>query len=115
MTPARACRLALGASFVALQLARAQAPVPKADFVVRNGKIVTMETDQPQVRALAARDGAIVALGSDADIQAHVGEGTQVIDLGGRLAIPGVIEGHGHFTGIGQALLSLDLRNVKNW
>ena len=44
------------------------------------------------------------------------GESTQVIDLAGKLAIPGFIEGHGHLTGLGSApRMSLNLMTVKNW
>lgn len=90
-------------------------PVEPADLVLRGGKIVTLEADQPEVQALAARGGSLVALGSDSEIQAYVGPDTQVIDLQGNLAIPGLIEGHGHFTGIGQARLILDLTGAESW
>jgi predicted amidohydrolase YtcJ len=45
----------------------------------------------------------------------YVGSGTEVIDLAGRLAIPGFIEGHGHFMGLGQAKMMLDLTTPRNW
>ena len=61
------------------------------------------------------KDGRILAVGSDADIEAHVGESTEVIELEGRLAIPGFIEGHGHFMGLGNAKMILDLTTVNNW
>src|SRR5580658_6199623 len=69
-----------------------------ADLVLRNGKIVTVEASVPEVQALAARGGKIVAVGTNEQMLAYVGSATKVIDLGGRLAIPGFIEGHGHFT-----------------
>ena len=86
-----------------------------ADLVMKNGKIVTVDESKPEAQALAVREGKIVALGSDQQIEAYVGEGTQVIDLDGKLAIPGFIESHGHFTSIGRSKLSLDLTKVKNW
>jgi predicted amidohydrolase YtcJ len=89
-------------------------PAPAADLVLVNGKIVTLETPA-DVRALAARDGRIVALGSDADVKRFVGPGTEVIDVGGQLVIPGFIEGHGHFTGVGQAQLQLNLMKAASW
>ena len=93
-----------------------QAPAPRpADLVLRGGKIVTLDAAKPEVQALAARNGAIVALGTNAEIARYVGTGTQVIELRGRLAIPGFIEGHAHFTGIGENKINLDLMPTKSW
>jgi len=86
-----------------------------ADLVLLGGKIVTLEQDLPQVEALAARDGVILALGADDEIRRYVGGGTRVIELDGRLAIPGFIEGHGHFTGLGRSLVNLDLSGARSW
>src|ERR1022692_3083389 len=69
-----------------------------ADLVIRNGKIVTMESSVPEVQALAARGGKIIAVGTNQQMLAYIGSSTKVIDLSGRLAVPGFIEGHGHFT-----------------
>jgi predicted amidohydrolase YtcJ len=86
-----------------------------ADLVLRNGKIVTMNAAQPVVQALAARGDRISALGSNADAAKWIGPHTQVVDLHGELAIPGFIEGHGHFTGVGEYRLGLDLREARTW
>jgi len=91
------------------------AQVQPADLVLRSGRIVTLDDDLPEVEALAARDGAIVALGSNADVARFVGPSTEVIDLAGQLAVPGFIEGHGHFTGIGNAKLGLELLDTTSW
>ncbi len=86
-----------------------------ADLVLTNGKIVTMGEAMPEAEALAVRGGYIVAMGSSSDIQAYIGDATEVIDLAGQLAIPGFIDAHAHFTSIGQAKLGLELMPVKNW
>jgi predicted amidohydrolase YtcJ len=86
-----------------------------ADLVLRNGKIVTLDSSMPQVQAAAITAGKIVAVGTDAQIARHVQPATRVIDLHGRLAIPGFIEGHGHFTGIGQMKMNLNLRDARSW
>jgi predicted amidohydrolase YtcJ len=86
-----------------------------ADLVLRNGKIVTVNAAQPIVQALAARGDRISALGSNADAAKWIGPRTKVIDLQGQLAIPGFIEGHGHFTGVGEYRLGLDLREARTW
>jgi len=83
--------------------------------VLLGGKIATMNPAQPAVQALAARGGRIVALGGDADIRKLIGAATRVIDLDGQLAIPGFIEGHAHFTAIGEYRLGLDLREARTW
>ncbi len=88
---------------------------PAADLVLRNGKIVTLDDAAPQVQAIAITGGKIVALGTDAQIARQIQPSTRVIDLGGKLAIPGFIEGHGHFTGVGQMKINLNLRDAKSW
>ncbi len=93
-----------------------QAPAPEpADLVLRGGRIVTLDDRRPDAQALAARNGSIVAVGSDAEIGRFVGPSTQVIELRGQFAMPGFIEGHGHFSGIGEGKLNLELMNTKSW
>jgi predicted amidohydrolase YtcJ len=86
-----------------------------AELVLRNGKIVTLEAAQPEAQALAIRGGRIVAVGANRQMDALTGFGTQTIDLHGALAIPGFIEGHGHFTGLGASKMVLNLRDARNW
>ena len=86
-----------------------------ADLVLRNGKIVTENAAAPVVQAIAVRGDRISALGSNTDAAQWIGPTTKVIDLHGQLAIPGFIEGHGHFTGIGEFRLGLDLREARTW
>jgi len=86
-----------------------------ADLVLRNGKIVTMNPAAPSAQFLAARGGRIVALGGNAGAGRWIGPNTRVIDLKGRLAIPGFIEGHGHLTAIGEYRQGLDLREARTW
>lgn len=64
---------------------------------------------------MAARAGRIVALGSDADVAGFIGPSTQVIEIAGLCAVPGFIEGHGHFAGIGETRIDLDLKNTTSW
>ena len=88
---------------------------PPADLVLRNGRIVTVDEKKPEAQALAIRRGFIVAVGTNDEIARVVGERTQVIDLEGRLATPGFIEGHGHFLSLGNARLQLRLADAKSW
>src|SRR5437870_1542915 len=86
-----------------------------ADLVLRNGKIVTMNATAPVAQALAMRGEKISALGADSQAPQWIGPNTRVIDLHGMLAIPGFIEGHGHFTGVGEFRMGLDLREARTW
>ena len=87
-----------------------------ADLVLRNGKIFSMNPAKRQIfQALAVRAGRITALGADSAAAAWIGPRTKVIDLHGMLAIPGFIEGHGHFTGVGEFRMGLDLREARTW
>jgi predicted amidohydrolase YtcJ len=103
------------ASFFLLGAACAAAWAQPADMVLRNGKILTMNQAAPSAQALAVRGGKIAALGTNQDAQKWIGPSTRVIDLQGKLAIPGFIEGHGHFTGVGEFRMGLDLREARTW
>jgi predicted amidohydrolase YtcJ len=96
-------------------LASLSAQTPPADLLLRNGRIVTVDDRLPEAQALAARDGKIVFVGAAADAQRFVGPSTQVIDLNGQFAMPGFIEGHGHFTEIGADRIDLDFSRTKSW
>jgi predicted amidohydrolase YtcJ len=96
-------------------LSAAAALCQPASLVLRNGKIVTMNAAQPVAQAIAVRGDKVAAIGSNADAAKWIGPQTKVIDLYGQLAIPGFIEGHGHFTGIGEYRLGLDLREARTW
>jgi predicted amidohydrolase YtcJ len=105
----------IGAVVLGARIAGQAPQIPPADLVLRGGRIITLDATTPEATALAARNGAIVALGTDAAIARYVGPSTQVIDLKGQLAVPGLIEGHGHFTGVGENRINLDFMNTKSW
>lgn len=86
-----------------------------ADTILRNGNIYTVDSDQPTASALAVKDGLIQAVGSEEEVLKYKGETTQVIDLNGQFTMPGFIEGHGHFSGLGYSLIDLNFLKSKNW
>jgi predicted amidohydrolase YtcJ len=90
-------------------------PDVAADLVLRNGKVVTVDEAVPDGEAIALHGDTILAVGSDARVSRYIGDDTEVIDLNGQLAIPGFIDSHGHFLGVGDAKMQLDLMNVANW
>ena len=94
----------------------AQAPShPIADRVLTNGNVVTVDENQPSASAIAIIGDRIAAVGSATEIGAFIGESTDVIDLNGKTAIPGFIEGHGHYTSFGGSLMTLDFRYEKSF
>ncbi|MCK5125351.1 MAG: amidohydrolase [candidate division Zixibacteria bacterium] len=86
-----------------------------ADLMLINGKVVTMDDNLSEAEAIAIKDGKILAVGNSAGMQAYQDEHTIIIDLDGRLAIPGFIDGHAHFMGVGKAAMRLKLQKAENW
>ena len=111
-----AAALVLSSAGLVTLAARAggQAVTP-ADLVLTNGRVVTVEESAPEAQAVAVAGDRIVALGTSAEIQRYVGPKTDVIDVKGQLVLPGFVEGHGHFTGVGEAQLNLNLMNARSW
>ncbi len=88
---------------------------PIADLVLLNGKVVTLDAHNTMAQALAVKGDRILAVGDNEQIKKMVGEQTRVLDVTGALVIPGLIEGHAHFLGLGEALSRLDLTHTQSW
>ncbi len=86
-----------------------------ADLVLLDGKVVSLHDDVGEAQAVAIRDRRVVAVGSTEEIREWVGSDTEVVELDGRLVIPGFVEGHGHFMGLGEARLTVDLSRTTSW
>jgi predicted amidohydrolase YtcJ len=82
---------------------------PAADSVYRNGKIYTVDAADSVREAIAVAAGRIVYVGSNAGVAAYVGPQTSVTDLGGRMLMPGLVDGHMHPLQGGAALLKCNL------
>ena len=82
---------------------------PPADLIFFGDNIVTMDPDQPTVEAVAVLGETITAAGRLDDVMAHRGDATRVVDLGESALLPGFIDAHGHFLGVGRALDQLSL------
>ncbi len=122
MTKQQRRNLILGAltaaAVAAPSSARLDAPTPAsapADLVLRNGRVVTVDAARPEAQAVAIAGDRIVAVGSDEEVGKLVGPKTEVVDLGGRLAIPGFVEAHGHFLSLGHSKTILDLTKAGSW
>jgi predicted amidohydrolase YtcJ len=86
-----------------------EAAVEPADLVLLNGGIYTVDAERSWAEAAAVRDGVFVEIGPNAAIEPLVGPDTRVIDLAGRMALPGFHDAHVHPTMGGYALLGCDL------
>jgi predicted amidohydrolase YtcJ len=91
------------------------APGDAATLVLRNGVVVTVDSAKPEAQAIAVRGSTILAVGTDAEIEKFIGDSTEVIDLKGRMVMPGFIDSHVHYTRLGHAKRVLDLTTVKSW
>lgn len=88
---------------------------PKADLVIFNGNIYTVNQKSPKAEALAVKDGKIVYIGNNLNANNWTSDTTQIIDLHGATLVPGFIEGHGHLMDMGLALRHLDLSSAKSY
>ena len=86
-----------------------------ADLVITGGTIYTMDASQPVVEAVVVNADTIVFAGTAKAAVEWIGDNTNVIELQGKTMIPGFIEGHGHFMGVGYNELDLDLSGVKTF
>ncbi len=95
-----------------LALACSGESMEPADVVFTGGVVWTGDPGEPAAEALAVRGGTIVAVGPAAEVAAHVGTSTEVVDLAGRMALPGFVDAHTHFVAGGFQLSSVDLRDA---
>lgn len=84
-------------------------------LILTGGRVVAVDDAGTEAEAIAIAGDRVLVLGSEEEILALAGDGTRVVDLDGRLAIPGFIEGHGHFLGVGDSAMQLDLRGARTW
>ena len=82
-------RAILTATVLAFLLAACEQAPPAADRVFLNGAVYTVDADRSWAEAVAIQDGKFLVVGTNADALAVTGEGTEVVDLQGRMAMPG--------------------------
>lgn len=101
-------------SLIALLIILSGCTKPKADLVVFNAKIYTVNESFEVAEAMAIKDGKILAVGNEADIKNQY-TGVEELDAKGKTIYPGFIDAHAHFYGYGESLQSADLRETKSW
>tara|TARA_B100000700_G_scaffold58246_1_gene63246 strand:- start:1928 stop:3616 length:1689 start_codon:yes stop_codon:yes gene_type:complete len=87
----------------------------KADMIIHNGTIYTMNDLMPTTESVVIRNGKIIALGKYRDLDDLITPRTKIINLNGAMMTPGLIEGHGHFYGLGLAKMQLDLSTAESY
>jgi len=89
------------------------APAQPADLVLRGARIYTVDPARPLARALAVKNGRILAVGDDENISAFIGQNTRLIEAQGAVVIPGLIDSHVHMQALGEMLESFDFRYAR--
>jgi predicted amidohydrolase YtcJ len=87
---------------------------PAADLIIANAKVWTVDKARPTAQAVAVLGDRIVAVGSNADVDAWRGPSTRMIDAGGHLLLPGFNDAHVHFVSGGLQLASIDLNDATS-
>jgi predicted amidohydrolase YtcJ len=87
----------------------------EASFIIRNARVLTMDETNPQAAAIAVAGNRILAVGSEAEIDAYSGPDTHVIDAKGGTVLPGFNEAHMHIFGGSAELSELSLSGVKGF
>lgn len=85
-----------------------------ADLVVKNGKIMTMDSECRYAEALAVKNGEIIYVGDGVGVEDYIGGETRVVDADGGSVLPGFIDTHIHLIEYGFSLDWIDLRNVSS-
>ena len=84
------------------------------DLILSNGRFYTLDSESTVARAVAVKDGRIVAVGEDAAVGDLAGPGTRHLDLNGRAVIPGIFDSHHHLMSVGAKLSSIRLDECRS-
>ncbi len=74
-----------------------------------------MDKTNPKAEAIAIKNSKILKVGTNEEVKAYISTNTKSIDANGNFVSPGLIEGHGHFSGLGKSLMKLNFLKTKNW
>ena len=101
-------------SLIALFLAPLAGAAEPADVLYTNGVVYTMNQQQPEAEAVAVSGNRIVFVGNAVKAQEYVGEGTEVLDLEGKMVLPGFISTHDHIIAANWLTSGLDLYDARS-
>ena len=92
---------------ICLTASCSQEPLEFADTIYRDGNIITINDAQPSAQAIAIKGGLILAVGSDAEVLKYKNPETVIVKLKGNTLVPGFVDAHSHFSGVGtQAIVA---------
>ncbi len=97
-----------------LFVAKLHAQAPAADLIITNAKVWTVDKSRPEAQAVAILGERIVAVGTDAEVNAWRGSQTKVMDAKGRRVLPGFNDSHVHFSSGGQQLDRVNLKDATS-
>ena len=97
----------------AVALFSASVAAQTADKVFTNASVLTMDEDNPRAEAVAVDGNKIIFVGSGADVKQHIGDDTEVFDLGGDTLLPGFVSGHDHIVASGWTTRGVSLFGVE--
>lgn len=125
MTKPSAGNLLVLLALLQLLLLACVAKQESADLVLRGGVIHTVDANHRTVEAVAVKGDRIVLAGTNAEAEKMIGPNTRVIELNGKTVVPGLIDSHYHFQGVGKRAYDLNLdgatsledfqTRIKNW
>lgn len=85
-----------------------------ADLALIDGNVITMNTDQPRAQAIATKEGKILRVGTNEEVNQTISNNTKVLNLDGKTVLPGLIDTHIHVADFGRCLMWLDLTSAQS-
>jgi len=86
-----------------------------SEMIIYSTQINTVDDKNSQVEAIYIKNGIVRAVGSKKEIADYERPSVTILEVGNAFVIPGLIEGHGHFSGLGNMLQNLDFLQSKSW
>lgn len=86
-----------------------------ADTIYHNARFLTMNDQAMKANYVAVKDGIILSVGQGNNWERFRANETELVDLEGSFAMPGLIEGHGHFHGVGESVIKLNFLQDTSW
>ncbi|MDB4453487.1 amidohydrolase [Pseudomonadales bacterium] len=99
---------------ICLTASCSQEPLEFADTIYRDGNIITINDAQPSAQAIAIKGGLILAVGSDAEVLKYKGDETVIVKLKDNTLVPGFVDAHSHFSGVGTQAIVANLLPVPD-
>ncbi len=105
--------LAIGACALMTSASYAQS-CKEADIVLKNGVVYTVNDNQPTAEAIAILSSKLIYVGDNIGVERYACGDANVIDLAGKAVYPGLIDAHGHLSGVGFREVNLNLQGINS-